>query len=375
MRRGHEDAYRLPAFFALALMVHTFAAFVIVVTYRPALDRVGLDEERQDVALVDDEAARRLVEELDAEAERKREEEGKKEAEDPKQKGQVVEIPKPIDERRPEDAKFLSEYDSSVSKETKARNRGPDVKSQPAVAARPPAPTPRPPEAPARPPGAPPVPAQKPGEAGKPSALAMRSPSQATEDGKLDPTFSPEGATTESPDGVLPRRGSPQPGQGQSGLSMGDLMPSTRQVQRAVGGGFNDYLKDIEEGDETSLNSRKWKFASFFNRVKRSVADHWHPDVAYRRRDPSGNIYGYRDRLTVVRVKLHPDGRLANLALERPCGVDFLDDEAMAAFRQAQPFPNPPKQLIDDSGLISFRFGFLFELSTGSSPRIIRYRD
>ncbi len=31
MSRGNEDAFRLPAFFALALMVHTFAAFFVVV--------------------------------------------------------------------------------------------------------------------------------------------------------------------------------------------------------------------------------------------------------------------------------------------------------------------------------------------------------
>jgi len=47
--------------------------------------------------------------------------------------------------------------------------------------------------------------------------------------------------------------------------------------------------------------------------------------------------------------------------------VDFLDDTAMEAFKQAQPFPNPPRQLVQASGLIDFDFGFYLEIS--GSPR------
>ena len=49
----------------------------------------------------------------------------------------------------------------------------------------------------------------------------------------------------------------------------------------------------------------------------------------------------------MLRVQLKPDGTLANVALEQPSGVEFLDDEAIEAFKQAQPFPNPPLQLVD----------------------------
>jgi TonB family protein len=139
------------------------------------------------------------------------------------------------------------------------------------------------------------------------------------------------------------------------------------------GGGTNDWLKDVDEGDETALNAKKWKFASFFNRVKRSVAEHWKPDVEYRRRDPTGNVYGMRDRITVLRVQLRPDGSLANVIVEQPCGVDFLDDEAIAAFKGAQPFPNPPRQLVDESGMIQFRFAFIFEISGSPAFKIFRY--
>src|SRR5205814_707847 len=102
------------------------------------------------------------------------------------------------------------------------------------------------------------------------------------------------------------------------------------------------YLKDIDEGDATGLNAKSWRFASFFNRVKRAVAQNWHPDVVYRRYDPNGQVFGSRDRLTMVRVTLNRDGSLRNLALEKSSDITFLDDEAMGALRQSQPFVNPP---------------------------------
>jgi TonB family protein len=152
------------------------------------------------------------------------------------------------------------------------------------------------------------------------------------------------------------------------------LVPSEQQIARAIGNGTQDHLKDIDEGNETALNAKKWKFASFFNRVKQQVRDHWRPAEEYRRRDPSGSIYGQKDRYTLLRVQLKPDGSLANVALETPSGVEFLDDEAIEAFKQAQPFPNPPKQLVEaTSGLIDFRFGFFFELSGSPHMKIFKY--
>ena len=154
------------------------------------------------------------------------------------------------------------------------------------------------------------------------------------------------------------------------------LTPSQQQLARAIGSGTQDHLKDIDEGDETALNAKKWKFASFFNRVKSQVREHWRPADVYRRRDPTGSIYGNKDRYTLLRVQLKPDGSLANVVLETPSGVEFLDDEAIEAFKQAQPFPNPPPQLVDaSSGMIDFRFGFYFEISGAPRFKIFRYNS
>ena len=123
-------------------------------------------------------------------------------------------------------------------------------------------------------------------------------------------------------------------------------------------------------GDEpdTVLTSRRWKYAVFFNRMKRRVAAEWHPDTVWKARNPSGTRDVFGDRITVLRVSLAPDGSLKQTSVAQSSGLDVLDQEAARAFRAAQPFDHPPPALVNaTTGLISFQFGFHFEVGTGHS--------
>ena len=106
------------------------------------------------------------------------------------------------------------------------------------------------------------------------------------------------------------------------------------------------------------MNSREFKYASFFNRLKRGVSEYWRPMDEYRKRDPTGNIYGYRSRVTVLNITLKADGTVKDAQVARSSGLDFRDHEAIAAFERAAPFPNPPKGLIGPNEEITFPFGF-----------------
>lgn len=156
--------------------------------------------------------------------------------------------------------------------------------------------------------------------------------------------------------------------------NVANLMPSAATLDKISGAAANDKLDDVEEGEGTYLNTREFKFASFFNRVKQSVGEHWDPSSPLRERDPEGKIYAYKDRYTMLSVTLDPSGRLKQVTVEKSCGVDFLDTEAVAAFERAQPFPNPPPGLLDH-GEVHFTFGFFLEVNSGGSLRIFRSRD
>lgn len=148
------------------------------------------------------------------------------------------------------------------------------------------------------------------------------------------------------------------------------LMPNLGTLARISGSPSMDHVEGVPEGDGTFLNTKEFKYATFFYRVRDSVYEHW-VDAAlreYRRRDPTGNIYGVRDRATVLSVELGREGELDDVRVEKASGVDFLDMVAIEAFRRAQPFPNPPVGIMDEDGRI--RFNFQFVVTVGSRSGI-----
>jgi len=292
---------------------------------------------------------------------------------------QIVEITQPKLEMRPDKARYVSEFDSKVDKQTVARASTDKMVARPGATKdphreiddTPKVLQPRETETTQGIPGA------RPGRAGAPGLLAMRggggalSPLQ-----RLSRDSLSSGARLPGTDGLEPMPGDRKPGgagpgeQGGGGGDGGDggakvpnLRPSEDMLQKMVGGGSVDKLDDAEQGIETALNSRRWKYASFFNRMKRRVAQNWHPAEVYMRRDPTGRVYGSKDRLTVLKVSLTPTGQLADVVVLEGSGVSFLDDEAVRAFRAAQPFPNPPHALVEaGTQLITFSFGFHFQI-------------
>jgi TonB family protein len=344
-----------------------------------------------EVTTLDDQTTREILAELEQAEEKAKEEQAKKEIESTEAPGQTVQIARPLEEKRPDKARFAAEYDSSVEKETRKLGRfDADARAGSATG-----------EAKENKPTTPAVAAQPRSQPMPPGALAMRTPGapgkgpSAQRPTPVEPTPLPEAsqpgdgpAEAEDPTGLRmpggrlalrpPLVGGGVNGQGGSRPLMPPgreaLSPTQEQIARAVNSGTDDHLRDIDDGDETSLNAKKWKFASFFNRVKAQVREHWRPEEAYHRRDPTGQLYGQKDRYTLLRVQLKPDGSLANVALHTPSGVEFLDDEAVEAFKQAQPFPNPPRALVQgDTGLIDFNFGFFFELSGAPRLKLMRF--
>jgi len=167
--------------------------------------------------------------------------------------------------------------------------------------------------------------------------------------------------------------GADDPSSGKKGApGIANLVPSMSVLDKISGAAPNDHLADVEEGDGTYLNTKEWKYSSFFNRVKQGVGMHWDPGTPIRQRDPTGNIYGGRDRYTILNVTLNDRGLIKNIYVEKSCGLEFLDVEAISAFERAQPFPNPPPGLISTDSTVRFSFGFFLEWGSGSRLRLFR---
>jgi TonB family protein len=325
--------------------------------------------------------------------ERPRAKEKKDEKKDEKRPpGQVVAVEQGNDQKAP-DAKYLAEHDNKVQKETKARETTPFYRNaKPQRTA----------------PEAQPIPgqdsAEQPqlaGNGGQGNDNAPMSQGESKSAFEIpDVRRKQEIALKTDPDSLGPgmsvpnRTGSDevqgnskrlriQPGTGPSetegsagrlGLpGLATLMPSQAMMDKLVGAAPNDHLQNVEEGEQTLLSTREWKHAPFFNRVKQSVGMNWNPNSLLRRRDPTGAIYGGRDRVTLVAVTLDEKGALEDIRVEKSSGLDFLDLEAVASFQRAQPFPNPPAGLLEPDSKVRFSFGFYLEM--GGGPRMRLFRD
>jgi TonB family protein len=312
--------------------------------------------------------------------------------------GQIVETAPSADDRVPEQSRFLAMQNARVEKETVARldARDPDQKRVAAQLQRGGREQPAPPRSPSS--GA-----ARDGQSGAEATeareaqrklelkypdilkrdrlslgpipqldgpgLRERKASEAAR-GNADRLQLTPGATgAEDVEGREAQRPGAPGGRGDRPLpSIDQLMPTVGTVARISASPSMDHVPDVEEGDGTFLNTREFKYATFFYGVRNAVASHWTGAVRdeYGRRDPTGAVYGARDHSTTLRVVLTPSGELDDVTVATGSGLDFLDRVAVEAFRQAQPFPNPPVGIRDDDGLIRFNFTFVLSAGSGS---------
>ena len=307
--------------------------------------------------------------------------------------GQIVSLGPPTDERAPDKpTRYLSEHDSRVLKETRARETSAfyknalskvqkEGKNKKAGEDRT-TPTPLPGER-----------GQNGGVASeRDTRLALRIPDQARRDA-LHIHEAPDG-TVHNRDAREGMRGSgdrvaiadPEAGRqsGQTGIpgmapgAAGQRGPLKLTLDNPfqglgpiAGGPMPDELRGVEEGDETLLNSRSFKYAGFLNRVKETVGRVWTQRVQDEatKRDPSGQLYSYKDRRTVIDFTLDKNGEIVDVHVVASSGVEYLDTVAVEAFRIVQRFPNPPPGLLGDAGNVRLPFAFTL-LSAGGGPRI-----
>ena len=126
----------------------------------------------------------------------------------------------------------------------------------------------------------------------------------------------------------------------------------------------DDYLRDVQTGMQTLLSTREFVYYTYYNRIKEALRQHWEPNVRekvkiiYRQ---GRSIASAKDRVTQVLVTLDKNGDLLKVEVLTQSGVPDLDSAAMEAFRDAAPFPNPPKGMIESDGTIKIRWDFVLE--------------
>jgi len=254
------------------------------------------------------------------------------------QKQFVEQSDKSLNEKAPEDAKFISKNDQTVEKETKARLNGAFQNSK----------------------------AQRP----SPQVSEIKTkPSETTVQKLLQsrPAFQPTGPLALK--GLRPSNDLQKVMERQN-KQMEELQQKaiTQEAQAlspfSSPSATDDYLKDIIDGDFTALNTKRFKHYSFYSRVKGQLRSHWSPLIrqeVYFVYSTKRSLASLDKKRTTLRVTLDKDGYLKKVELLTTSGNDKVDMAAIQAFRTAAPFPNPPEELLEKDGKLRLFWDFVLE--------------
>lgn len=238
-----------------------------------------------------------------------------KKQEDPKSKAQTFMTETEKKEKDLKDLKdtadYLSQFTKRVKKQFVARNNGPTRNSQPTV-----------------------IP------------LAPKNTSGQNRVAGKD-TDSQQKTNTPEDRGI----GLPPPG-GSQGMSQVMLGPSSIQ----------EYIPGLEANDFTMLNTDQFTYYAYYDRINKQVPHRWIAGIrSYISRMSTHDlaVLARMDRETVGEIILTSEGDFSSSVLHHSSGDRNLDEITVEAFRDAAPFLNPPKGMIEGDGKIHLRYRFM----------------
>ncbi len=126
----------------------------------------------------------------------------------------------------------------------------------------------------------------------------------------------------------------------------------------------DDYIKDVNTGVQTLLSSREFVYYSYYKRIKNQLGQYWEPKIkekVVKLFRQGREIASTQERVTKLLIVLNSQGTIVAVKVLGESGVRDLDEAAIEAFKEAAPFPNPPKGIVESDGTIKIRWDFVLE--------------
>jgi TonB family protein len=133
----------------------------------------------------------------------------------------------------------------------------------------------------------------------------------------------------------------------------------TRHSDR-VRSALENFIPEVQPGNQTALNTRAAPFAAFIAGMHRSIHPLWGwgflGDLDSHRsfNDPLNNP----DLWTRLEIVLEGDGRISNVKVVRTSGLLAFDISAVDVVHNAGPFPEPPREIRSKNGKIYVHWAF-----------------
>lgn len=123
------------------------------------------------------------------------------------------------------------------------------------------------------------------------------------------------------------------------------------------------FAEKLKKGSELKISALESDYGQYITRMKRKIEQQWTPH-----RTVSAKMYSFNEVRVDMAVVLNEQGEIVDLRVINGSFFPDYDSETKRAIRDASPFPNPPKSLIQsDDHLIYMPWTFvLFMNQVGS---------
>jgi|GEM_PF-4324108 len=125
------------------------------------------------------------------------------------------------------------------------------------------------------------------------------------------------------------------------------------------------FLKRLKTGEALKVNALGLDYGQYIVRMKERLIQRWDP-----RRTISPAMYDYDEVVCTLAVVLNNKGELVDLRVLNGSFFKGYDEEAIKAFRESAPFPNPPRSLIQNDGRVYLPWTFHLSFRTWGLSQI-----
>lgn len=144
-------------------------------------------------------------------------------------------------------------------------------------------------------------------------------------------------------------------------------MPPLNQGVSTIGEALPN---EVQIGSFTALNTDRYLFYSFYARIEDLIRYRWESSVERAINTIPRERFqaSVNNRwVTQIEVLLNAKGNFQRVLMMKPSGLPAFDQAAAQAFAQARYFPNPPKEMVEEDGLIHLKYSFTVQFD----PRLL----
>lgn len=126
------------------------------------------------------------------------------------------------------------------------------------------------------------------------------------------------------------------------------------------GPSYTQYLPDTETGPVTALNTERFVYSSFFNRIEERFMPTWQRNfqntIARKSDAEQRQLINQQRWVTQVEVILDSKGYVEDVIILNSSGSAELDNDAAQAFLENKYYPNPPQKMLKEDGKIHLMY-------------------